>query len=268
MFPKKIAYEIQVYITVLSDDGENDADILGMVGASAALCISDIPFSGPMGAVRVARVGGQLVINPMRSQLDESDLDIVVSGTSESIASVEGGAHEISESDLLEALQFGHQYIRQLVELQDELVEKMGKPKLEIETQEKDPALLAAIVELAAERISEANSTPVKEDREGLLDLLREEVEEALLERFPEEIKQIRERLDELIKADMRRMILDDKRRIDGRALDQVRAITCEHSILPRTHGSALFTRGQTQALCVSTLGTKLDERMVDDLHK
>ena len=267
MFPKGFPYEIQVYISILSVDGENDADVLGMVGASAALCISDIPFAGPMGAVRVGRVNGEFIINPTTTQLEESDLDLIVSGTRDSIASVEGGAHEISETEMLEALQFGHQHIQKLCELQDELIAAVGKPKIELDEVEVDPEIGIAVEELATERVSEANRTPVKEDREGLLDLLREEVQEALAERFPESEKRIGDLLDGLIKVDMRRMILSEKRRIDGRALDEVRAISCETGILPRTHGSALFTRGQTQALCVSTLGSKLDERMVDDLR-
>ncbi|MFA6108909.1 MAG: polyribonucleotide nucleotidyltransferase [Candidatus Latescibacterota bacterium] len=267
MFPKRFPYEIQVYVSVLSSDGENDADLLGMVGASASLCLSDIPFAGPMGAVRVGRVNGELVVNPTRSQLDESDMDIIVSGTADSIASVEGGAHEISEADLLEALRFGHHYIKQLVALQLEFMEKAGKPKIEIEVAEVDPALPAAVAELAAARVAEANRTPIKEDREGLLELLREEVLEALAERFPGSEKKVGDVLDDLVKKDMRAMVLREKRRIDGRALDEVRPITCEKGVLPRTHGSALFTRGQTQALAVTTLGTKMDERMVDDLR-
>ncbi len=267
MFPKKLPYEVQVYITVLSSDGENDADILGMVGASAALCISDIPFSGPMGAVRVGRVEGELVINPTHTQLEESDLDIIVSGTQDSIASVEGGAREISEADLLAALEFGHRHIKTLVEVQQELIQAVGKPKIEMELPDTPEGLEVAVKEFAADRIAEANRTPVKEDREGLLDLLREEVQEALAERFPDTERLVAGVLDELIKKDMRSMILREKRRIDGRSLDEVRQLACETGILPRTHGSALFTRGQTQALCVATLGTKLDERMVDDLR-
>lgn len=267
MFPKGFPYEVQVYVSIFSFDGENDADVLGMLGASAALCISDIPFAGPMGACRVGRIDGELVINPTNSQLDECDIDIIVSGTIDSIASVEGGAHEVSEADLLEALEFGHKHIQELVGLQQELIEKVGKPKIEFEPKEFDPELTPAVEELAAGRISEANRTAIKEDREGLLDMLREEVLEALMERFPESEKEISEILNNLIKADMRGMILKEKRRIDGRQLNEVRQITSEKSILPRTHGSALFTRGQTQALCVATLGTKLDERMADDLR-
>ena len=267
MFPKGLFREVQVYISILSSDGENEADVLGMLGASAALCISDIPFSGPMGAVRVGRIEGELVINPTNTQLEESDLDIIVSGTRDSLASVEGGAHEIPEADLLEALKFGHIHIQELVELQDALVEKIGKEKLVIEESKGDPELPNAVEEMAAARIAEANRTPVKEERHDLVESIKNEVQEALAERFPDAEKQIGEALEKLVKVDMRRMILDEKQRIDGRGLTEVRPITCESNVLPRSHGSSIFTRGQTQALCVATLGTKLDERMVDDLR-
>jgi polyribonucleotide nucleotidyltransferase len=219
-----------------------------------------------MGAVRVGRIDGKLIINPTHEQVEDGDLDLIVSGTRESIASVEGGGHEVSEAELLEALQFGHEHIKQLVGVQDELVGTIGKPKIEVEEETAAPELVAAVQELAGQRVSEANRTPVKEDRDGLLDLLREEIQEALTERFPESEKMVSGLLDDLIKVDMRKMILQEKNRIDGRDLDQVREIGCECGVLPRTHGSALFTRGQTQALCVATLGTKLDERMADDL--
>ena len=267
MFPKGLFREVQVYISVLSSDGENDADVLGMLGASAALTISDIPFDGPMGAVRVGRVNGEFCINPTHLQLEESDLDLIVSGTRESIASVEGGAHEVSEAELLEALKFGHEHIVELIKLQDELIELAGKEKLIVEPPAVDESLAAAVGELATARIADANRTPVKEDRQGLIDGIKSEVQESLAERFPEAEKQISECLEKLVKADMRAMILDEGRRIDGRSLTEVRPITCETGVLPRTHGSAIFTRGQTQALCAATLGTKFDERMVDDLR-
>ncbi len=267
MFPKAFPYEVQVYITVLSVDGANDADVLGMVGASASLCISDILFAGPMGAVRVGRVEGEMIINPTYEQLDRSDLDLIVSGTMDSIASVEGGAHEIPESDLLEALKFGHQYIQKLVTFQNQLIEAAGKEKLKLESNEVDPRMSKAVEELAAARIVEANRTEVKEERIGLIDTLKTEVQDTLGERFPEMEKEIDEILENLVKIDMRRMILGERRRIDGRSLKEVRSVTCEKGILLRTHGSALFTRGQTQALCVATLGTKPDERMADDLR-
>ncbi len=267
MFPKKFPYEIQVYISILSSDGENDADVLGMLGASAALCISDIPFAGPMGAVRVGRIGGEFVINPTHTQLEESDMDLIVSGTEDSIASVEGGAHEISEEELVDALKFGHDSIRELVAFQNELVAAVGKAKLVLEPEPVNEELIAAVAEFGTERVKEANRTKDKEERDGLISALTADAKESLAERFPESEKEIGDAVYELVKSDMRTMIIKEKRRIDGRALDEVRLVTCESQVLPRTHGSALFTRGQTQALCVATLGTKLDERLVDDLR-
>jgi len=267
MFPKKFPYEIQVYISILSSDGENDADVLGMLGASAALCISDIPFAGPMGAVRVGRVGGEFVINPTYSQLEESDIDLIVSGTADSIASVEGGAHEISEEELVDALKFGHESIKELVEFQNQLVAAVGKSKLVVEVEPANEELLAAVASHATDRVKEANRTKVKEERDDLVNALTADTKEALAEQFPDSEKEIGDAVYDLVKSDMRQMILQEKRRIDGRALDEVRPVSCESQVLPRTHGSALFTRGQTQALCVATLGTKLDERMTDDLR-
>ena len=266
MFPKKFHYEVQVYVSIFSYDGENDADVLGLLGASAALSISDIPFAGPMGAVRVGRMNGEFVANPTHSQQEECDIEIIVCGTSDSIVSVEGGAHEVSEQDLVDALAFGHEHIKDLVIMQEKLVAEVGKEKIKIEADEVDTELVAAVGELVSDRIKEANRIPAKEERQGLIDEIRADVLEGLAERFPEGAKQIKAEIEALLKADMRGMILNEKRRIDGRALDEVREVTCESSILPRTHGSALFTRGQTQALCVATLGTKLDERMADDL--
>jgi len=267
MFPKKFHYEVQIYVSIFSYDGENDADVLGLLGASAALSISDIPFAGPMGAVRVGRMNGEFVANPTHSQQEECDIEIIVCGTSDSIVSVEGGAHEVSEQNLVDALAFGHEHIKDLVTMQEKLVAAVGKEKLKIEADEVDTELVAAVGELVSDRIKEANRIPAKEERQGLIDEIRADILEGLAERFPEGAKQIKAEIEALLKADMRGMILKEKRRIDGRALDEVREVTCESSILPRTHGSALFTRGQTQALCVATLGTKLDERMADDLQ-
>ncbi|MDP6701300.1 MAG: polyribonucleotide nucleotidyltransferase, partial [Candidatus Latescibacteria bacterium] len=266
MFPKRFPYEIQVYISIFSYDGENDADVLGLLGASAALSISDIPFAGPMGALRVGRLDGEFIANPTHAQQEECDLEMVVCGTADSIVSVEGGAHEISEQDLVDALAFAHEQIRELVDLQEKLIAEVGKDQLQFTVEEVDPELVDAVADAAKDRSHEANHIPTKEGRQDLIDGIKADVLAALAERFPESEKQIGGELESLLKADMREMILREKRRIDGRALDEVREVTCESQILPRTHGSALFTRGQTQALCVATLGTKLDERMADDL--
>ena len=267
MFPKPFPYEVQVYVSILSFDGENDPGVVGMIGASVALTLSDIPFFGPMGAVRVGRVEGEWIVNPTHSQMEESDLDLIVSGTDEFVASVEGGGHEISESDLLEALKFGHKHIQEIVQFQHELAAAIGKTKIEIAVPEIDPDLAPAVAEFVQERIAVANRTEEKEERDNLINILGLELQEALAEQFADSEKQIAKALDDLIRSDMRRMILTEKRRIDGRALNEVREVTSERGVLPRTHGSALFTRGQTQALSVATLGTKLDERMVDDLR-
>ena len=267
MFPKGLRHEVQVVITVLSSDGENDADVLGMVGASAALCMSDIPFAAPVAAVRVGRIEEELIVNPTMSQLDASDIDMIVAGTRDSIGTVEGGAHEVSEEDLLEALRFAHEQIRSVVDMQDELLSQCAKEKMPYEEVKASDELQAAVEEVAAVRITEANHTIDREERQALSDAISRDVHEALDERFPDEVRQIDEVIYQLVKADMRRMVLEEKRRIDGRALDEVRQVSCEAPVLPRTHGSALFARGQTQALCVATLGNKFDEKMIDDLR-
>lgn len=267
MFPKGFRHEVQVFITVLSTDGENDADVLGMVGASAALCLSDIPFEGPIAAVRVGRLDGDLVVNPTMQQVDESDLDFIVSGTADSIGTVEGAAQEISEEALVEALEFSHEQIQGVLDLQRELIEKAGKEKMDHQSIGSNTELCEAVAELAQERTTQANHTLDRAERQALTDALRKDTLEALSERFPDSEGEIDEALNQLVKADMRRMVLDEKRRIDGRALDEVRSVTCETGVLPRAHGSALFGRGETQALCVATLGNKMDEKMIDDLR-
>jgi polyribonucleotide nucleotidyltransferase len=267
LFPKKFPHEIQVFVTVLSADGENEADIIGMVGASAALCLSDMPFSGPIAALRVGRVDGDLIVNPTLSQLGESDMDLIISGDRDSIGSVEGAAEEISEAALLEALEFAHEHIQEILDLQEDLAEKGGRGKMEYTAPVIDPELVKAVEEAAASRISEANRSGDRDRRGALIEQMEAEVSSELKERFPDSDKAIGELLYDMTRSDMRRMVLSDKRRIDGRQLDEVREVTCEVGILPRAHGSALFTRGQTQALCASTLGNKFDERMIEDLR-
>jgi polyribonucleotide nucleotidyltransferase len=269
MFPKGFPYEIQVYTTVMSADGENNPDVMGMLGASAALAISDIPFAGPLGAVRVGRVDGEWVINPTYAQLEESDVDVIVSGTADSIASVEGGAHEISESDLLAALQVGHENIKKLIDFQNELIKLVGKPKLEIElaSDGANDELDDALKDMCMDRIAEANRNGDRHVRQEILDALQAQASQELAERFPDHGGSIAAAMEKLVKADMRKMILEEKRRIDGRGLTDVRSIGCERQVIPRAHGSALFTRGRTQALCTATLGDKFGERMQEDLQ-
>lgn len=269
-FPKaytRMACETQVLVSVLSFDQENDPAVLAINGASAALSISDIPFDGPIAAVRVGRVDGEVVINPTYPQLEESDISIVVTGNRDSIVAVEGECHEAAEADVLAALETAHAAIVTLIDWQQELVERCGKPKREVVEVEVPEGLAEAVRDLAEERVRQANRTPVKEDRSGLLSDLEAEVQEKLAEQFEDCAGHISDAFGDIVKADMRSMILDEGQRIDGRAVDEVRPISIELGALPRAHGSSVFTRGQTQALCVTTLGSKMDTRMVDDLE-
>ncbi len=267
LFPKSFRYETQVLVSVLSFDQENDPAILAMAGASAALGISDIPFDGPIGAVHVGRVDGAYIVNPTYAQVEESDMNVIVSGSRESVISVEGQISEMPEDEVLEGLKVAHKGIVRLIDLQEDLIARCGKQKREVIEPEVDEALVSAVRELSEEKVKSANRLPAKENREGVLSQLRTEVQEALAEQFPESEGAVSDELGAIEKADMREMILNENRRIDGRGLDEVRPITIELGSLTRAHGSAIFTRGQTQALCVATLGSKLDTRMVDDLE-
>jgi len=267
LFPEGYFNEVQIMVMVLSSDQENDADVLGLVGASAALGISSIPFYQPIGAVRVGRINNRFIINPLFSELEESEMNLVVAGTKDYINMVEGGCQEVSEEDLLAALEFGHERIKLTVEIQEQLLSRCGKPKREVEPPPKNPELKEAVTNLAFEKIKEANRTPDKIERENKLDGLLDSVTLELLEKFPESENQIKAILQELEKQDMRKMILTEGKRVDGRDINQIRPISCEVGVLPRTHGSAIFTRGQTQSLAVATLGTKIDEQRTDDLE-
>lgn len=267
MFPKEFRCETQLMLTVFSSDQENDGDILGAIGASAALMISDIPFDGPIAEVRVGRINGEFVINPTFSQLEQSDMDITVAGTKDSIVMVEGEAKEISERDMVDALRYAQKYITPLCELQTELQRECGKPKRVIETTSPNQELIAAVRSLAETRLHELTASVLsKEERSTRRAELETEVQNALAERFPEQQSVIAEILHDIEKTEMRAMILNDHKRLDGRGLKDIRPITCEVGVLPRTHGSSLFTRGETQSLTTCTLGTKMDEQILDGL--
>lgn len=267
LFPEGYMNEVQIIISVLSADQENDADVLGMIGASAALCLSGCPFQGPIGAVRMGRLGDEYVINPTFSQLEESDLDIVISGTSESLSMIEGRAKEISEEVLLGAIEAARPTLDRVIQLQEDLVAVCGRPKEKFEAKPVDDKLVAAVGERAPEEISRINTIADKEARQKALTALVETTLEALGEEFPEREGEIKAALQDLEKVDMRRKIIERGQRIDGRKLDEIRPISCDVAFLPRTHGSALFTRGQTQSLAVTTLGTKMDEQKIDALE-
>ena len=267
LFPEGYKNEVQVMVTVLSADKENDPDVLGITGASAALAISDIPWDGPVAGVRVGRVNGQFIANPTYAQLENSDLDLVIAANEDSIVMVEGESWEVSEADMIAALEFGHQAARELIRLQKELVEEVGKEKQEVVIPEIPEGLEAKVKELAQGRIQEILNITEKKERRNQLKEFYNEIIESLQEEYPESEAFIKEILYKIEKDLTRRMILEESRRLDGRGLDDIREITCEVGLLPRTHGSCLFTRGQTQALAVITLGTKIDEQKMDELE-
>ncbi len=267
MFPDWYQCETQIIVTVYSSDQEHDGDVLGAVAASAALAISDIPFTGPIAEVRVGRLDGAFVINPTYTQLQASDMDITVAGTDDSIVMVEGEAREISEKDMLDALVFAHGYIKQICALQTELAKEIGKPKRVEPDADANAALKADVRQIAGERITTlAGTAMLKEERAGQTADLQKETLAALAEKYPGQEGVIKEALHELEYHAMRDMILSHGRRLDGRGLREIRPITIEVGLLPRTHGSALFQRGETQSLTTLTLGTKLDEQIIDGL--
>jgi len=266
LFPKNWRYETQVIATVLSMDQEHDPDVLALVGASAALNISDIPFAGPIAGVRVGRINGELIANPTLEQSHASDINLIVAGSRTGVVMVEGGAKVVPESDMLEAIFFGHKALQPLIDIQEQLADALGKPKRVVEPPQKDLELTAKIESLVLERIRQAMVIPEKMTRNTAMRTLKAEVMEALGEDYADRKGEVSDTIGELKKVVCRKMILEDQRRIDGRKFDEVRPITCEVGVLPRPHGSALFTRGETQVLGVLTLGSGQDEQRVETL--
>ena len=267
LFPPSFKNETQIIAMVVSYDGENDPDVLAACGASAALAVSDIPFDGPIGEVRVGRVGGKLVVNPTQEQIKLSDIELIVAGTADSIMMVEGDSKEVSEQDLLDALKFAQQEIKKNVDLQNQLKADAGKTKWVVAEPVVDADLKKDVYSLAEAKFKEiVYSILAKEERSAKNKELSESVKQALAEKYPEQEKAIGEILHDLEKDLMRERILKEGVRLDGRNTTQVRPITIELGNLPRTHGSALFTRGETQSLTNITLGTKSDEQTVDGL--
>ncbi len=266
LFPKEYRFETQVIATVLSMDQENDPDMLAMVGASAALEISDIPFAGPIANVRVGRVDGQFVANPTLSQIAESDINIIVAGSRTGVVMVEGGGDVVAEADMLEAIFFGHQALQPLIDIQEELKAAMGRPKRAFIPPEKDPELVAMVTQKAESALREVLTIPEKMKRYDAVRAAKAQVVESLEDALADRSGEVMAILGDLQKRICRDMILKEGRRIDNRAFDEIRPITCEVGILPRPHGSALFTRGETQVLGVLTLGSGGDEQRVETL--
>lgn len=266
LFDKRCRNDIHVMATILSVDYDNAPELCGMLGASASLGISDIPWDGPIAGVRVGCVDGKFVINPTQEQLKVSTLNITVAGSETAILMVEGGAQEAPEEDVLDAIMFGHETIKELVAFQKKIIEEVGKPKRTLIFPEIPEEIKTAIYAYAERPLKEAIFNPDKLTREAHMEEVRKEAEAHFKEIYPENGSDIAECLNHLTKEIVRHMISVDKIRPDGRALDEIRPISCEVGLLPRVHGSALFTRGQTQALTITTLAPMSETQIIDDL--
>jgi len=269
LFPEGMLNETQVIATVLSIDDENDSDILALIGASAALTISDIPFDGPIGAVRVGLIDGAFVLNPTFEESQKSELDLIIVANEKDVLMLEAGANQMSEEKMVEAIKFGHDNLKPLIKLQEELRKKAGKSKREDITQiELNEELYEKIKGKVTDRFGDILSMPDKQQRMEALDMLRDELVQEEQEAGSETPEQdVKTALGKLEKEIVREIILNKKKRVDGRDFDQIRELQSDVNILPRTHGSAVFTRGETQALAVTTLGTGSDEQIIDALE-
>ncbi|MBW2477909.1 MAG: polyribonucleotide nucleotidyltransferase [Deltaproteobacteria bacterium] len=267
LFPKGYMFETQIMPTVISADMVNDPDTLAMVAASACVQVSDIPFDGPIAAVRVARVAGEFIANPTLEQQEQSDIEIVVSGSRDAVMMVEGEAKFVSENDMLDAIFFGHNALQPLIDLQIKLAELVAKPKRGFDTPEVERGLESKVTEMAEPRVREAVKIRSKQDRYAALDEIRSDIQAALADEYDGRENEISAVLGSVEKRVVRQMVTKDRIRIDGRDMDTIRPISCEVGLLPRTHGSALFTRGETQALVTTTLGTAVDEQRMDNVQ-
>ncbi|MFY0542737.1 polyribonucleotide nucleotidyltransferase [Brevibacillus sp. H7] len=270
LFPEGFRNDVQVVNTVLSVDQDCSPEIAAMIGTSAALCVSEIPFGGPIAGVIVGRIDGQFVINPTVEQIEKSDIHLVVAGTRTAINMVEAGANQVPEEVMLEAIMTGHQVIQQLVDFQNTIVAEIGKPKMEVVLHEVDPEIDRAVRDYADAKLREAIRIEEKQARADAIDAVKKEAKEYFQEQLGENYAAQESMIDEvlynIVKEEVRRLITHEKIRPDGRALNEIRPLSSEVGVLPRTHGSGLFTRGQTQALSVCTLGALGDVQILDGL--
>jgi polyribonucleotide nucleotidyltransferase len=266
LFPKDFRNDVQIVATVLSTDQENDPVTLAVTGASLALAISDIPHAGPVGCVRVGLIDGRLVLNPTLPELAESDLDLIVAGTDDAIGMVEAGAMQVPEEVMLQALRLAHDEIRRLVAFQNEIKAQIGRAPMSYPSNAIDPEVKEAVAQVVSGRIGDAGRNPDKAARERALDELKKQVVEQLAPRFPERESEIKKAFEGELKRAVRSAILEEGIRPDGRRTDEIRNIWSQVGLLPRAHGSALFTRGQTQALSIVTLGSGQDQQKLDGL--
>ncbi|MDI9494510.1 MAG: polyribonucleotide nucleotidyltransferase [Bacillota bacterium] len=268
LFPKGYFNDVQVIATVLCVDPDCTPDVVAMIGSSIALSISDIPFEGPIGAVSVGLVDGEFVINPTLDQREVSDLNLVVAGTSDAIMMVEAGANEVPEETILDAILFGHEEIKPLIDFIDNIVKEVGKPKQEVVLYQVSEEIETAVKEFATVKMRSAIQTPDKQEREEKMDAVEAETLEHFSEIYPDNLKDIENVLYDVKKELVRSMILDEGIRPDNRTHDKIRPIWCETHFLPRTHGSGLFTRGQTQVLSVATLAPVAEAQTIDGISE
>jgi polyribonucleotide nucleotidyltransferase len=265
LFPKGYFYDTQIISILLSADGQNDPDILAMNGASAALSISDIPFAGPIGAVRVGRVNGEFVANPTHDERAQSDLDLVYVGTENDVIMIEGSAKEMPEAEFTKALEFAHGYAREMIQAQKDLVSRVGKPKRDVQLLHVNQEMVDIVRQVAGDRLEQALRAEGKSARAKAIDAVREEVKTAILQKFPEADSFAISQAFEFVEKKMfRANILEKQQRVDGRGYHDLRPITCEVGVLPRAHGSAIFQRGETQALALATLAPIEEAQMID----
>lgn len=266
LFPRGFRNDVHIVATVLSVENDNAPDITAIIGASLALNISDIPFAEPVAAVAVGLVDGQLVLNPTVEQDANSDLHLVVAGTADAIMMVEGGANEVPEEKMLEAMLFAHEEIKKLVAFQEPIIAELAKEKSDYVSFAPPAEMEAAVKEYALPLLEKAVRNPDKKSREAHMDEAKNQILEHFAETYPDDLMMVDECVDSVLKDLVRRMILEDGERVDGRRLDEIRPISCEVGYLPRPHGSGLFTRGQTQVLSVTTLGAISEEQILDGL--
>ncbi|MEN6389740.1 MAG: polyribonucleotide nucleotidyltransferase [Syntrophomonas sp.] len=266
LFPKGYKADLHVVATIMSVDKDNAPDVTATIGASVALGVSNIPFAGPVAAVVVGRVDGQLVINPTVEQYQKSEMHVVVAGTKEAIMMVEGSAHEVPEETMLEAIFFAHDEIKKIVEFQETIYAELGQPKVEVQLVSLDPAIEEEVRQYSLPQLEAAVCNPDKKARETQMDEAKAEILEHFTETYPDDMKLIGALLDKMLKEVVRKMILEQGDRVDGRSLTEIRPISCEVGFLPRPHGSGLFTRGQTQVLSVTTLGGLSEDQLLDGL--
>lgn len=268
LFPENYFSEVQLVNTVISADEKYSADVMAITASSVALCISKMPFTTPVAGVRIGLIDGKFKVFPTFEEQTQSEIDLVVAGTEDSIMMVEGGAHEVKESVLVEAIMTAHEHIKALIKLQKDLISQIDIPEKTYTAPEADnPAILEDVKEIVGDRLHEASFVGIKQDRYGTLDKLLEEVQEKLAEKYPDQGAAIGRAFHKIEYLDMRETILETRKRIGGRGLDEIRAINVDLDLLPRAHGSALFTRGETQSLGVTTLGTKMDEQRIENIQ-